>query len=70
MPKMNFKYEMKRRLVNDLSFIYKLLDGSVECLVFLEPISLRVPDRFLIRKDTCEVKFHVANYGKHSVMTS
>ena len=55
-----------RRKLSDLYFIYKLINGYIDCPHLLGQVSLKVPSRSLRKNEIFSVNVHRTNYGAHS----
>ena len=55
-----------RRVVADLCFVYKLLNGLVDCPALLSRIKFKVPARNLRNCQLFCIDYHRTNYGIHS----
>ena len=58
-----------RRRLSDLYFIYKIINGYIDCPHLLSQISLKIPSRSLRRSEIFSVTVHRTNYGSHSPLT-
>lgn len=58
-----------RRVILDLSTLYKIVNNMFNCSELLDIVSLNVPQRFTRDPNLFSVKFHRTNYGMHSPLT-
>ena len=56
----------QRRVMADVCFIFKLVNGNANCPELLERIRLNIPTRGLRRHNLFYIPFHTTNYGLHS----
>lgn len=66
MKELNLQSLKTRRTINDLCFIYKLLNGSINSPELLELITFNIPKKNFRNHNLFFIALHSSNYGQHS----
>ena len=56
----------QRRLTYDMCYVFKLINGLIDCPQLVSLVQLNVPSRSLRRVELFSIPFHSTNYGMHS----